>query len=270
MKRLSLAIALVLLALPAYGDVVYLKNGGTVEGDATQTPNGVVVKLPDGTMTFTNDQVLRVEKKPSAVGEYDQRAAGIKADDPEAHYQLGLWARSVGLDQRAREEFEKAVALKPDLAAARIALGQRLVNGRWLTEEEDMQARGFVRYDGQWMTPDAAAKIQKLKMELEIARQNRQTAEAELKQLQDKIQAEERAARRAAPQSSYANPYDAYYMNRYYNGSSYYYSYDYYVPRSYYGIPSPYPFIYVGPSFRSWRTYPGGYRSFPPRGSHHR
>ena len=27
------------------------------------------------------------------------------------------------------------------------------VDGRWLTEEESYRARGFVKYDGEWMTP---------------------------------------------------------------------------------------------------------------------
>jgi hypothetical protein len=59
----------------------------------------------------------------------------------------------------------------PDHAGARAALGYVLENGRWITEDDQMRARGMVKFQGRWMTPgdkvraeaDLADKIAKAK-----------------------------------------------------------------------------------------------------------
>jgi len=253
-KWIPMLVVALCIAAPAAGDVVRLKNGGSVEGDVTKTQDGVVVKLPAGEMSFRNDQIDRIEEGPAAISEYQKRAAALKEDDAEGHYKLGLWAKTVGLDRQATEEFGKAVALKPDFADARIALGQRLVNGQWMTEEQQMQARGLVKFEGQWMTPEAVAKLQTLRAELEIARQKTAAAQAELQ----KAQAQLPTPQQTMPSATYGNPYDSYYSNRYFLGSRTYY----WSPYSSFILPG-----YV-PSYRYRVYYPGGYRSIAPRSGH--
>jgi hypothetical protein len=257
MKLMLTGLAVLALALSALADVVHLKTGTSIEGQVTRTDDGVVVKLPAGEMRISNDAIERIEKKTSAIEQYQKRAAAVQEDDPEAHYKLGLWAQSVGLKHQAREEFRKAVALKPGHAQAHQALGHRLVAGRWLTEDEGMHARGLVKFRGQWMTPEASARLQALEAELEVAREKRRAAEAELEKARDEIEAQ----RDAVLPVTVPNPYDAYYSSRYLRvpGSSYYY-YWHTTPRYY--VP------YHTSPFGDWWRYPGGIRRTSPRRRH--
>lgn len=264
MKAVAFILAAALFALPAVGDVVHLKNGGSLEGKVTETKDGVVITLPVGEVRVSKDAVARIEKKESPMEQYLKRAAGIKEDDADAHYQFGLWAQSVGLRNQAKDEFGKAVALKPDHEGAHKALGHRMVDGKWMTPEQEMQARGLVQRDGQWMTPEAAAKYDALKAEVEAARAKREAAEAEAQKAPEPIQT-----------------YAAYYASRpivpYYPTVPYYgygYSYWPYVgsyytatwPSAYYWI-RPYPFY----TYSYWPRVSfslGGWRSHHHSGGH--
>ncbi len=258
MRLATAFIALGCLALPALGDVVHFKNGGSIEGQVAATPNGVIVKLPSGDIAVPNDAIERIEKKESPLEQYAQRAAAIKEPDAEAHYQLGVWAAMGGLRLQAQDEFRKAIALSPNHLGARQALGYRYDNGRWMTEDEAMQTHGFVKQEGQWMTPEAATRLQTLKAELDVAHEKRLAAEAELKRAQEQL----RAAPPAAPAAFYPpNPYAGSYSAR---GFPPYYPQApaYPGPGIYPGYPG-YPAPYVYSPFGTWWLYPGGRRFVP-------
>ena len=161
-KHLPFLALVAILGPPALGDVVHLKNGGRIEGQVALTEDGIVVRLPVGEMRLSKDAVDRIEKKDTAMDEYARRSAAVKPDDAEAHYQLGLWALGAGLKPQATAEFERTLAIQPDHEGARNALGYRKVGGVWLTFEQEMRANGFVQRDGQWMSPEAAAKYDAL------------------------------------------------------------------------------------------------------------
>jgi len=248
MRNVALTLAAALFALPALGDVVHLKNGGALEGQVTLTDDGAVIKLPVGEIRVSKDAIARIEKKETAIEEYIKRATTIKEDDAEAHYQLGLWAQGAGLRIQAKDEFAKALALKPDHDGAHQALGRRKVDGRWMSAEDDMRARGLVQREGQWMSPEAAARLEALKAEVEAARARREAAEAELRRVQ---------VQQPVPAPAYT--YDAYYTTRpavssYYTTVPYYgYSYGYTYPYvgSYYVSPWP-SFYYARPYTYCW------------------
>lgn len=181
MRLLVATMAVAIFALQALGDAVHLKNGGVIEGEVTVTKDGAVIKLPAGEVRVSNDAIARIEKKETAYEQYLKRAGSVREDDAEGHYQLGLLAQSLGLKAQARDEFLKTIALKPDHEGAHQALGHRKVEGKWMTLEQEMQAKGLVQRDGAWMTPEAAAKFDSLKAELEAAKAKREAAEAELK-----------------------------------------------------------------------------------------
>jgi len=251
MRCLALVAVAVCLASVALGDVVYLKNGGSIEGQVVPTDDGVILKLPAGELRIAKDAIARIETKPSPLDEYQKRLADLDKGNAEAQYKLGLWARANGLKHQAKRHFEKAIAIDPNHAAARQALGFRLLGGKWLSEGEEMRARGLVQYEGQWMTPEAVARLKQLQAELTIAREQRVAAEAELEKARQQAQ-------QPAATPVYGNPYEQYYRSRpsttYYWGSTYsypYYRYDYRpVYPSRYGI---------------WWHYPGGRRYIPRR-----
>lgn len=247
MARSACLIAILCLVTVAAGDVVHFKNGGSIEGQVVPTADGVVVKLPAGEVHISQAAIARIEKAPSALDEYQKRLAALRPDDAEAQFQLGAWARAHGLKGQARSHFEKAVALNGDHAAARQALGYRLVGGRWLNADGEMRVRGLVKHEGQWMTPEAAGKLQALQAELALAREHRLAAEAEL----EKAKAQAQAAQQARPvdMPSYTgNPYGIRYSTRHLRGTT-----------TYYGTP-PYNIPYYTGRYGYWHSYPGGRR----------
>jgi len=247
MKHAMMAMALALVAAPVFGDVVHLKNGGTLEGQVTLTEDSAIIRLPVGEVRVSSDAIERIEKKETPFDQYLKRAAAIREDDPEAHYQLGLWAQGAGLKHQAADEFGKALALKPDHEGAHQALGHRKVNGQWLTPEDEMRAKGLVERDGQWVTPEVATKLDTLKAELALAREKRLQAEAQLQRAQ---------------QVQPAYTYDGYYSSRSYVSSYPYYStvpYTYVTPYSVYGYAGAWPSFYYSSSWCYPRSY--GYRA---------
>jgi hypothetical protein len=95
---------------------------------------------------------------------------------------------------------DRALAIDPENAQVRLELGQVKRDGRWVTLAEaeridnaaivrEMTARGYVAFEGKWMTPDAVAAIER----------DRAAAEAERERAAaDEAQAAADAARAAA------------------------------------------------------------------------
>ena len=126
MKCLMPLAAALLASAIASADVVRLKNGGSLEGQVVELDNEVIIKLPVGEVRVSRDAVAAIEKKPGALDEYLKRAAKIKDDDPDAHYQLGLVQRNSGNLEEAEREFLRASELDPECALAHLELGNIL------------------------------------------------------------------------------------------------------------------------------------------------
>lgn len=159
MKKLPLLLLLVPGLLIA--DVVYLEGGGKFTGQIVeQTEEKVVVNIGDGMIGVSMDRVEKIEKGPSTLDDFDARASKLGPQDVDGWRNLGLWASSKGLPAQARAAYQRVLALAPDDAEARRALGYVQIDGRWLTEEESYRARGFVKYEGEWMTSSEAQLAQ--------------------------------------------------------------------------------------------------------------
>jgi hypothetical protein len=85
---------------------------------------------------------------------YRERAEALASDDATGHYQLGLWCSQKGLENEARLEFERVMAIEPDHAGARRELGYVKHHDRWLTRDEGMRAKGLVLHEGRWLLPE--------------------------------------------------------------------------------------------------------------------
>ncbi len=146
----------VLLALPSalVADTVYLKGGGKVEGRiVTRTEADVEVDVGAGNIKVPMTNVDRIVEEPSALSEYARRAAALGPKDAAGWRELGRWANSVGLNTQARQAYEKVLAIAPGDPEANQALGQVKQGDRWVSEEESYRARGYVKFEGEWMTP---------------------------------------------------------------------------------------------------------------------
>jgi hypothetical protein len=156
MKAIVRKIALILLLGPGplLADEVFLKGGGKFTGRITaQDEERITVDIGDGSIGFSMERVDHIVKGLAPLDEYDARASKLGPQDVDGWRTLAQWATSKGLSRQSRLAYDKVLAVAPDDAAARQALGFVQFEGRWLTEEESFRARGFVKYEGEWMTP---------------------------------------------------------------------------------------------------------------------
>lgn len=172
-------ILLFAAALPLSADVVVLKNGSRFEGQVTEASDRVQIRMDSGNMSFPRESVSAVERKASPLDLLSEKRAALDAGDIEGHYGLARWAKREGLTVAATEEFETVVALDPDHAGAREALGYRLVDGQWMTETEWHAARGEVREGGAWVKPQEKA-VRDESLELDALRE-------EVRQLREQL-----------------------------------------------------------------------------------
>ncbi|GIW72267.1 MAG: hypothetical protein KatS3mg102_1809 [Planctomycetota bacterium] len=152
----SLGLVLLLGALPAGADVIFLETGGQVRGEIVEeTETQVIVRMRSGIIhVIDREEILRIERESDPQAEFARRLAAVPAGDADGYYELGRWAEERGLKEEARQAWLKAIEIAPDHAAARAALGHRKHRGRWYDEEGYKKAvEGLVRWNGQWVTP---------------------------------------------------------------------------------------------------------------------
>src|SRR4051812_34053388 len=65
------------LALTSRADIVYLTNGGVLEGKVTYEGNRIVIEQANGRITLAADKVDHVEKKETDVETFDKKLAGL-------------------------------------------------------------------------------------------------------------------------------------------------------------------------------------------------
>lgn len=164
----AFAILFAWFAAPARADQVVLKDGQHVEGVAVERSDSVDVALDFGTITFQNSEVQEIVRAPSAIEELDRRHRALAKEDIEGRRQLARWAIARGLQTRARAIYRQIVQLAPSDTPSHLALGDHLVDSRWLTEDEYMTSRGFVHLGGEWKTLAEART-----MDLEAAARSR-------------------------------------------------------------------------------------------------
>src|SRR5262249_39069646 len=161
MRAIMLGLA-VFLPLGAGADEVILKSGGRVSGRVvSRTATTVEVDVGAGRIAVPTSSVVRIEEGRSALQEYEERAGRIPAADANAWIALGDWASDQGLSSQAREAYHRALAAAPDDPRANTALGNVQVSGRWVSEDEAYRAKGYVKFEGEWMTPAEHDAIQR-------------------------------------------------------------------------------------------------------------
>ena len=199
--RHPLIVPFLLLLVPAMAgaDDVILKGGGKVSGRIlSRTNKAVEVDLGAGTITVPVTSIVRIDQKRSPLDDYYERAGKLRADDAAGWLELGKWASSQGLGTQARTAFENVVAVDPANVEANQALGRVLVDGRWVSQEESYRARGYVQFEGEWMTPaeqQAILKQRDAELQAEAARLDaeRRAQEAEARAAEAEARAREAA-----------------------------------------------------------------------------
>jgi hypothetical protein len=204
-------VLVVLVAVPAFADEIYLRGGGRISGEiVSRTEDSVTVDIGGGTLTAKMSSVVRIEESVSPLQEYRARAAKVPAGDAEAWRELARWATGETLSSQAAEAYEQVLAVLPKDEEANRALGRVLLNGSWVSEEESYRSRGYVEFEGEWVTPGERQAILTERQARKEA--DRREIDAKVRDIEAEQRAEkEREARERAESDSWARMGDPVY-----------------------------------------------------------
>jgi hypothetical protein len=188
-------LAAAVYALPLSAEQVILKNGGRVSGVLLErSATRVVLQIGPGTMALPMSSVERIVEGISPLATFQDRAARLSPIDRDGWTELGVWARDQGLETQARDCFSRALALDPRNPIAQAGVGNVLVDGRWLTQDDAYRVKGYVRYEGAWMYPEEREAMIREREE----RRADLRAEADRRARVEEAEAQARAAEAAA------------------------------------------------------------------------
>jgi hypothetical protein len=215
--KVAIALAIgVLAAATAVSDEVRLRGGGRLVGIVVEdTPENVVVEVGAGRVTVPRSLVGSISRGHSALLTYLSRADALRRDDVAGWLELAAWAEGNDLKTQAREAYTHVVGIDSQNAVANRALGHLMVGSQWMTHDEAMPARGYVSFEGEWLTPverDArlaereAQRREQLALEHERATRIEsearvREAEARAREAEASARIEEARARRAEERS---------------------------------------------------------------------
>jgi hypothetical protein len=201
-------LAVVLLPAAVSADEVFLKGGGQLSGRiVSRSETKVEVDVGAGRIAVPASSVVRIEEGRSALQEYEERAGGLAAGDADGWVALAGWAEGRGLGTQAREAWHRALAASPDDPRANQALGNVQMGGRWVSEDESYRARGYVQYQGEWITPAEHEAILRERAAEDARDQERRQAESRAREAEARAQEAEAQARKAeAEQASEGIP----------------------------------------------------------------
>jgi len=154
---LGLLTAAVAVEGIARGEVFRLASGGELHGTFINPK-----EIPRKAYILETASGIRLELAPSqvsevrastAVREEYEKIAPQHADTAEAQWQLAEWCRQNHLLEERKKHLRRVVELDSKKVEAWRALGYSQVEGRWMTQEEIMEGRGYVRYRSRWLLP---------------------------------------------------------------------------------------------------------------------
>jgi hypothetical protein len=163
MTRILLSLALVALAAPLHADVFHLASGGQVVGDlvnADESPRtSYKIRTGQGiVVTFERAQVAEHETTRPALEEYE-RIKPTYADTVEGQMALADWCSEHSMYTERETHLRRVIELDTDHAQARAGLGYVKVEGGWMTREQMMAARGYVRRGSRYYLPQQIAMM---------------------------------------------------------------------------------------------------------------
>ncbi len=135
-------------------DEITLKSGGKIEGIVKEDGEIIRVETYAGLISFQRSEVVSIDRsKPAKIQIYYEKCNAIKeSKNAEDFYQLAKWVKENNLMKFHKELLEKTIEFNTDHEFARRQLGYELYKGKWHTKQEIMMDKGFVLFDGTWMT----------------------------------------------------------------------------------------------------------------------
>jgi hypothetical protein len=153
-------VAVASLASSSSADTVHLKTGGRLEGVVvSETASSLTIEMAMGQVSVPKSSVVRIERAATAAAEYRTRLSAIAPGDVNAFAELARFAGEHNLRKEARLAWMRVLSVDPGNAEAHLALGHVLVGNIYVDEDEAWRSRGYVFYDGRWMTPAEQAYL---------------------------------------------------------------------------------------------------------------
>ena len=198
-----IVLAAAMVPALAAADEVFLKGGGRLSGRVvSRSDTKVEVEVGAGRISVPASSVVRIEQGRSPLQEYEERAGALAAGDADGWVALGQWAEAKGLSTQAREAYNRVLAVSPMDPRANDGLGNVLVNGRWVSEDESYRAKGYVQYEGDWVTPAEHDAIVRERAAADDADRRRHEAEAKAREAEARAAEAEAKAREAEAQQT--------------------------------------------------------------------
>jgi hypothetical protein len=196
-------LAAILLPAAASADEVFLKGGGQLSGRiVSRTATTVEVDVGAGRIGVPASSVVRIEEGRSPLQDYEERAGRLAAEDVDGWVGLAGWAEARGLGTQAREAYHRALAASPEDPRANEALGNVKTGGRWVSEDESYRARGYVHYEGEWITPAEHEAILRERAAEDARDRERREAESRVREAEARAEEAEARAREVEAQQA--------------------------------------------------------------------
>jgi hypothetical protein len=192
--------ALLLAGLPtaAVADEIRLRGGGRVSGVIVErTADLVVIEAGPGRVTIPTSRIETIVESRSALQAYQERAASLSPGDGAAWADLARWAAARDLLTQAREAWQRVLALDPSHPEANAALGRVEVDGTWMSFEDGYRARGFVPFEGRWVSPAEHEALVRERLAEEAAETEGREAELRVREAEARAREAEARAREA-------------------------------------------------------------------------
>ncbi len=176
--RLRSAVLLSLIGVvmpavsPAQADLIKLRSGGELRGRIDRDSSGpddelVTIRTLSGLeVVVARKDIQFLTHRPLSIEEYESRLRRTP-NTVEAQWELAEWCREQGLKTQREEQLERVIALDPDHEAAHRGLKHRLVDGEWMSRDEEMLSKGYVKHRNRYVTPQELELIEKTEADLE-------------------------------------------------------------------------------------------------------
>lgn len=193
----------VVAAVPGQSDEIFLVGGGRLSGRVVErTETRVAIETGPGRVTLPQSRVERIVEGRCALDAFGERAADLEPGDVNGWAELARWARERELLTQARFAWQRVLSVDPGHPQANSGLGRVAVDGIWMSPDDAYRARGYVSYEGRWLTPaEHAAAVREREADEAAAREARE-ADLRIREAEARVrEAEARADEASAGQS---------------------------------------------------------------------
>jgi hypothetical protein len=177
------SIVLLVTAAAACADVLQLTGGGRIEGIVTDNGDSYDVRTTGGMCTVAKSQVKLIEKSETVIEKYEKAAKDVRDDDIEGRFRLAMICKEGNWTGKMREELGRVLKLDPSHEQAHTELGHELVDGKWMTRDEAMAAKGYVKFESKWVPQSYVIDVEQWKEKVRIIKKQETKLNETLKRL---------------------------------------------------------------------------------------